>query len=37
MGTVWAFVIVERDPVADCAARMGQAFEAVAMDALLFQ
>ena len=34
---MWASVIVELDPIADCAARMGEAFEALAMDALLFQ
>lgn len=32
-----AFVVVEPDPVADSTGRMSQAFEALAMDALLFQ
>ena len=32
-----AFVIVELNPVANYAARMRQAFEAMAMEALLFQ
>ena len=32
-----AFVIVELDPVTDCAACLCQAFEAMTMDTLLFQ
>ena len=31
------FVVVELDPVTDCAARMSQALEAMAMHALFFQ
>lgn len=34
---MWAFAIVELHPVTDGAARMRQVFEAVTMDALLFQ